>query len=258
MGRGICQPAKNGTVAQNSTNRHKPAQTGTNQHTSAQFMCRGRGEAHPLFIVCYSSRLHRLTFTEWQYRHPAGNTRSGGHLLTGRCQGLFPCCWRHNCRCHHCNTILLLLLQLLSAASSPHLTAILSYCWFICAVDTTLSVSYSSSSLLRPHVVAIAAVAFGRCPTPSCRHCYCQVDCWTDRAADVASSASYSSLSSLWPHFGAHSPSLPLPIVVFGSPSSSAPPPPPGTWARGRWPCRDGQRRWPLTAVAFFMHDATI
>ena len=98
-------------------------------------------------------------------------------------------------------------------------------CWFIRAVDTTLSVSYSSSSLLRPHVVAIAAVAFGRCPTPSCRHCYCQVDCWTDRAADVASSASYSSLSSLWPHFGAHSPSLPQPIVVFGSPSSSAPPP---------------------------------
>ncbi len=102
-GRGICQPAKNGTVAQNSTNRHKPAQTGTNK--SAQFLCCGRGEAHPLFIVCCSSRLHQLTFMEWQYRHSAGNTRSGGHLLMGHCKRLFPCCWRHNCRRHHCDTI---------------------------------------------------------------------------------------------------------------------------------------------------------
>ena len=98
-------------------------------------------------------------------------------------------------------------------------------CWFIRAVDTTLSVSYSSSSLLRPHVVAIAVVAFGRCPTPPCRHCYCQVDCWTNRAADVASSASYSSLSSLWPHFGAHSPSPPCRSSSLGRLPPRHPPP---------------------------------
>ena len=66
------------------------------------------------------------------------------------------------------------------------------------------------------------------------------------------------------PHFFTHPPSPPMLITVFALPSSTAP----GTLsfrilkredvgggAQGRRcrPCRDGQRRWPLTAAAIFI-----
>ena len=59
---------------------------------------------------------------------------------------------------------------------------------------------------------AVPAVAFGRCPAPSCSHHYCLVDCQFVRAADATSSVSYSSSSSLRPHFVA----IAIAAVAFG------------------------------------------
>ena len=62
------------------------------------------------------------------------------------------------------------------------------------------SASYSSSSSLRPNYVAMTAVTFGRCPTPSHRHCYRIVDCRFNHAINVMF-LSFLSSSSLRPHF---------------------------------------------------------
>ena len=123
-----------------------------------------------------------------------------------------------------------------AAANAPN--RLQSHRWPICCSSAHLLspplplLSYLSLSLVRPHFVAVAAVAIGRCPVLSycCRYC-CIVDCWIVHAADATPSASYSLLSLLQPHFCAHPPPL---IFVFASPSSSEPLSP-GTWARGRW-----------------------
>ena len=66
------------------------------------------------------------------------------------------------------------------------------------------------------------------------------------------------------PHFFTHPPSPPMLITVFALPSSTVPGAPSfrilrredvggGAQGRRRRPCRDGQRRWPLTAAAIFV-----
>ncbi len=176
-------PQKNGTAAQTGTNRHKPtqtgtnrhkpAQTGTNRHKPAQFMCRGRGEAHLPPFHCLLLQPAASVHLHGGARdcHPVGDARSVGHLVTGGCRGAYT----------------------------------------VASVVPSSSGSYSLSPLsLKPHFCAVAAVAFGRCPAPSCHHCYHLVDCRFVRVADATSSASYSSPSSLRPHFVA------VAAVAFG------------------------------------------
>ena len=101
-----------------------------------------------------------------------------------------------------------------AAANAPN--RLPSHRWSICCLSSHLLSpplplpSYLSSLLVRPHFVAVATVAIGRCPVPSCRRHYCRiVDCRIVCAADATLLAPYSSLSSLQPHFCAHSPSPP-------------------------------------------------
>ena len=137
------------------------------------FICGGRGEAHLPPFRCLLLLPAASVHIHGGARdcHPVGNTGSGGRLATGGCRGADT----------------------------------------VASVVPSSSGSYSSSpSSLKPHFCAVAAVAFGPCPAPSCRHCYRLVDCRFVRVANATLSASYSSPSLLRPHFVA------VAAVAFG------------------------------------------
>jgi hypothetical protein len=156
----------------------QPAEKGGKQYGQPQkHLCAAGGGklTCPLFIVCYSCRLHPHTFMEGQEIATPGRNKvasvvpssSGSYTLSPSSLKPYFC------------AVAAVAFGPCPAPSCRHCFRLVD-CRFVRVANATSSASYSSPSLLRPHFVAVAAVAFGHCPAPFHHHChcYCLVDCW--------------------------------------------------------------------------------